>query len=559
MQSKSTRSEAALLHDFVDHLPDLAWSATADGSIDFFNRRCYEYAGTDFLAMAGWSWQDWIHPASVDEVLDRWRRAIAAGDRFEMEFPIRAADGNFHWFLARVAPVHDERGELLRWFGMCMRIDEQRAARERARFLADVSSVLAESLDYDANLEKLARLAIPTFAGFCIVDVLNDDGTFRRVATAAIAPEKERLLEALRERFPIEDSSTQPAARAHRARAPIVMRFPDERALATTTRSPEHFDLVRRLGPRAAIACPMIVHAEVIGMLTFGFFEELEDEADALALANELAHRAGMTLESARLYRRSRLAEAERARLLAAEHAAHEEAERDSRAKDEFFAMVSHELRAPLTAILGWTQLLRAGELPEEKRKKALATIERSALQQAELIDDLLDLSRVVSGTLRLELKPVHVVTVLEAALESAGPALSAKQLRLETKLESTTREVKADPTRLQQVVWNLLANAAKFTPRHGTVRVSLAMRDEWVELAVADSGVGIPAAFLPRIFDRFEQANRNAARKHGGLGLGLSIAKSIVEMHGGSITAESDGEGRGSTFRVRLPTSVVT
>ena len=541
-------------HELVDNLPDLAWSATADGSIDFFNRRCYEYSGADFDAIAGWSWRDWIHPDSVDALLAGWRRAVAAGGPFEMEFPILSASGEFHWFLSRVAPVHDERGELLRWFGMCTRIDELRAARERASFLAQVSSLLAESLDYDANLQKLARLAIPTFAGFCIVDVVNDDGALRRVATAATTSEKERLLDELRERFPIDPTSMQPAARALRSRAPVLIDFPDERALAVTTTSAEHFELVRRLGPRMAIACPMLANREVVGLLTFGFFEKLSSEPDALALAQELARRAAMTLDSARLYRRARVAEAESARLLASEHAAREEAERSNRAKDVFLAMVSHELRTPLSAILGWTQLMRRGAVPDAKCADALATIERNARHQAELIDELLDVSRAVSGTLRLELQALPIAPMLEAALESARPAFEAKQIRLETALACTDCTIMGDAKRLQQVAWNLLANATKFTPPFGTVSVSLAEQDGWIELAVADTGLGISADFLPRVFERFEQAKRTAVQARNGLGLGLAIAKSIVEMHGGAITAASAGEGKGATFSVRLP-----
>jgi signal transduction histidine kinase len=197
---------------------------------------------------------------------------------------------------------------------------------------------------------------------------------------------------------------------------------------------------------------------------------------------------------------------------------------------------------------------MRAGGVPEAKCAGALATIERNALHQAELIDELLDVSRAVSGTLRLELRPLQVAPVLEAALESARPAFEAKQIRLETEVACSDCEIMGDAKRLQQVAWNLLANATKFTPRLGTVSVTLAARDGWVELAVADTGLGISAEFLPRVFERFEQAKRTAVQSRNGLGLGLAIAKSIVELHGGAITAASAGEGKGAKFSVRLP-----
>jgi hypothetical protein len=189
--------------------------------------------------------------------------SIASGRPFEMEIRIRARAGDYHWFLSRVSPLFDDDGRLRRWFGTCTRIDDQRAARDRANFLAEVSSALAESLDYDANLQKLARLAVPRFAGFCIVDLVNDDGSLTRVATASTTPENERLLDALRRCFPVVPTSSQPAARALRSRATVLMHFPDDAALAATTRSPEHFELLRRLGPKSAIACPMTVKGRV--------------------------------------------------------------------------------------------------------------------------------------------------------------------------------------------------------------------------------------------------------------------------------------------------------
>ena len=244
----------------------------------------------------------------------------------------------------------------------------------------------------------------------------------------------------------------------------------------------------------------------------------------------------------------SSLQEALRARALA---------EEANRLKDEFLSTVSHELRTPLTAILGWVQMLKTGNLPPEKYARALATVERNARAQAQLIEDLLDVSRIMSGKLKLEVEPVDMCLVVEAALDTVRPAAEAKGIRLQTALDSTGR-VMGDAHRLQQVVWNLLSNAVKFTPKGGRVQVLVERRDSSVEITVADTGPGISSDFLPHVFDRFRQADASSTRKHGGLGLGLSIVRQLVELHGGGVQVFSE-EGKGASFVVRLPISVAS
>lgn len=247
-------------------------------------------------------------------------------------------------------------------------------------------------------------------------------------------------------------------------------------------------------------------------------------------------------------------AEEERGRLLASERAARERAEAASRAKDEFVAMISHEIRSPLNAILGWSQVLRKGALDKTATANALESIERNARAQAQLVSDLLDISRVITGKLRINARPVDIMNSLESALESIHPAAEAKQITIDVEGEPYATVVTGDSDRLQQVLWNLLSNAVKFTPRHGRVLVRVARLDSSLEVAVTDSGIGIPKDFLPFIFDRFTQADTTSSRKHAGLGLGLSIARHIIELHGGAITAESEGEGKGATFRITVP-----
>jgi PAS domain S-box-containing protein len=247
-------------------------------------------------------------------------------------------------------------------------------------------------------------------------------------------------------------------------------------------------------------------------------------------------------------------AEEERATLLASERAARERAEAASRAKDEFVAMISHEIRSPLNAILGWSQMLRQGSLDKTATANALESIERNARAQAQLVSDLLDISRVITGKLRINARPVDIATSVESALEAIRPAADAKQITIAVEREPYATVVTGDADRLQQVFWNLLSNAVKFTPRNGRVEVKISRSDSQLGIAVSDTGAGISPEFLPYIFNRFTQADTTSARQHAGLGLGLAIVKHIVELHGGVVTAESEGLGKGTTFRITLP-----
>jgi PAS domain S-box-containing protein len=253
-----------------------------------------------------------------------------------------------------------------------------------------------------------------------------------------------------------------------------------------------------------------------------------------------------------------RLVDEERSKLLASERAAREKAEAASRSKDEFVAMISHEIRSPLNSILGWAQMLRSGKYDKAGTERAVEIIERNARAQSQLIEDLLDISRVITGKLTLNVRSVELAKIIEAALDSIRPAADAKDIQLQARLELRGSLVSGDPSRLQQIVWNLLSNAVKFTPKNGRVEVSLERIHSHLQITVSDSGVGINPEFLPFVFDRFSQANTTSERKYGGLGLGLAIVRHLVELHGGTVRADSPGEGRGAKFTVTLPIKAV-
>src|SRR6266581_2536640 len=287
------------------------------------------------------------------------------------------------------------------------------------------------------------------------------------------------------------------------------------------------------------------------------------DERLAVTLANQLA----VAYENARLYTEAqnhatelrlevaerKQAEEERAEMLIREHAARAEAEAANRTKDEFLAILSHELRTPLTAILGWSHIMRSTKLRKDQLSHALETIERNARSQSQLIDDLLDVSRIITNKLQIEYLAVDLSSIIEAAIDSVRPALEAKEIVLETCIESGA-PVLGDATRLQQIFWNLFSNAVKFTPKGGQIKITGERWGAGIRVSVIDTGIGIDSEFQPFIFDRFRQADGSTTRQHGGLGLGLAIVRHLVELHRGSIEVSSEGKDRGSTFTVSLP-----
>jgi signal transduction histidine kinase len=297
---------------------------------------------------------------------------------------------------------------------------------------------------------------------------------------------------------------------------------------------PELLRLGDVLRPFAYVGAPLAVRGRAVGVMAFGRSEpesHREYSAAEVALIEEFARRASLAVENARLFRR---------------------ADELNRLKDEFLATVSHELRTPLSAILGWSRMLSAGLLDQDKTRRAVEAIERNAQAQAKLVEDILDVARGMAGNVRLDMTTIDLAAVAHRGVDAIMPAAAAKKIRVEVAASPSPVSVVGDAARLQQVVWNLVSNAVKFTPSGGSVAVAVTPVDGHAELKVADTGAGIPRAFLPFVFDKFRQADGSFTRQYGGLGLGLAIARHLVELHGGSVEAKS--EGKGATFVVRLP-----
>lgn len=411
----------------------------------------------------------------------------------------------------------------------------QRAAAEvaarRAAFLAQTVTVLDSALEPEATLISLARLAVPSLADCAVVDLVTDEGNLQRVDVVDIDPTRREATHTIR-RIPPESRGDGPFARAIRTGQPALLSNITETVRTSPGRPDSEYQrLVRAVSCESLLLIPLVARGQTLGLLTLGSRTADRYGAADLSLAQELAARAAVALENGRLYR---------------------EAQAASRAKDEFLATVSHELRTPINAVLGWAAMLRNDQIEPSRANYACEAIERSARAQAQLLEQLLDVSRIVSGKLELRLAPVQVEAIVGAALDAVRPAADDKNVRIVTEIERNIPLLLADPERLQQVVINVLSNAVKFSPDDGVVEVELRRDDGFARIVVSDHGIGIRGEFLPYVFDRLRQGGANTGNR--GLGLGLWIVRDIVERHGGTVTASSQGEGKGSTFTVTLP-----
>lgn len=535
--------DQARYRQFVDAMPQIAWIIRADGSaLEYVNAQWLAYTGLSYAASLGDPNQA-IHPDDRPGAEAAWQEALRTGRPYTLEMRLRRSDGAYRWFLARCVPVHDEGGRIVTWFGTSTDLHEQHEAAREARFLADLAERIRLATDAATLLDQVARaLGEQLNVRRCLfidIDTASDHAVVRH--------EHCRGVPSVPRTYRVSDYS--PAARAAMARGqPIVnhdaQRDPRTAALYATTYQP--------YGERAYVAVPLMREGHWDGALWVSDDRARTWQPREVALLESVAERTWNTVEKLRTAAALQASEARLQLLYAQEQAARAHAEEASRLKDEFLATISHELRTPLTSLLGYLHLLQSRPRDDAYLARTLEKINRSARAQAQLTDDLLDVSRIISGKLHIEPQLINLATVVHAALDTVRLALEAKGLYLAVDLNPLL--VVGDERRLQQVVWNLLTNAVKFTPPGGAIEVQLAPDGANAQLSVSDSGQGIHPDFLPFVFDRFRQADGTSTRRHGGLGLGLAIARHLVELHGGTVSAASAGEGRGATFTVRLP-----
>jgi len=433
-----------------------------------------------------------------------------------------------------ISPILDASGAVIGASKIARDISGQKQASQRAAFLAEVGTVLAGSLEYLTTLKTVASLAVPSIADWCAVDILTEARKVERLAVAHVDPAKIDLAHRVRSRYE-DPSSPFSAVSVIRTGTPaMVKEISDDMIVAAARGDEERIALVRALGVRSFMIVPLTARGRTFGALTLATGESgrLYTDDD-FRFAKDVAFRAALAVDNARAYNDA--------------HAA-------NRLKDEFLATLSHELRTPLNAILGYSRLLQSGMMTADKQTNAIKTVERNATSLTTIVEDILDVSRIISGKIRLNVQPVDFPNVVSNAIETVRPAADAKQIRIQVILDPRAAPISGDPDRLQQIVWNLVSNAVKFTPKHGVVQIRLERVNSHVEIVVADTGIGMAPDFLPHIFERFRQADSGTTREHAGLGLGLAIVRELVELHGGTIHAASGGRDQGSTFSVRLP-----
>ena len=451
--------------------------------------------------------------------------------RRRFEAPAKRMDGTRLTVEMAITPLEGDR----RHFTAFLRdITERKKSERIAAFLASASASLSTLVDYESTLQKVAALAVPSFADWCAVDVLETDGVLRRVAVCHTDPAKVELARDLHRRFPGNPATDEGAWKVLRTGQPTIVAEITEAMLTTGVPEPERLAILLKLGLKSYIGVPLKVRGKTVGTITFVAAESTPRyDAANLAAAEDLAQRAGTAMENAQLYRELRQAD---------------------RRKDEFLATLAHELRNPLAPIRNALMVLGHADTNRVAAERARAIIERQVVQMVRLVDDLLDVNRITRNKLELRKGRVELAAVIQAAVETSRPLLDQGKHHLDVKLPEETIHLDADITRLAQVFSNLLNNSAKYTDPGGEIYLGATVEGGNVVVRVRDNGIGIPKAALAGLFEMFSQVDHHLERSQGGLGIGLRLVQSLVEMHGGTVEARSAGLGTGSEFIVRLP-----
>ena len=509
--------------ELADSMPLLVWTTDATGRVQYGNGRWTALAGgsLEFASV--------VAAEDMSRFLDGWNAALASGSEWEAEIRFGNPSVGYRVHLVRAVPRRDEAGQITSWIGTSTDINARVSAERALRMLADASRRLGATLEDPMEIEGAVRGSLPILGDLAMLDIVGTAEAHRRMKVA-VGTTSAGLLDD--PRFELGPSTV-----AYSGRPEIFLDVQADLEEASSGRGVEHLRFLGELGVGSYMCLPLMSRERAVGTLSLVRMRDGVKFTQAeVSLAEDLARRIAVAVDNARLHETT-----EKRR---------EELEQANKSKDVFLATLSHELRTPLNAIVGWTDMMRNGQLAPDELSRAIETIDRNAHALNHLVADLLDVSRIVTGSLKIDSKLIGFASVVEAAIEGARPQCTAKRVVLDVSLERVGC-VKGDAGRLRQIIGNLLNNAIKFTPTGGVVTVHITREGGSGKVVVRDSGEGITPEFLPHVFERFRQAENAKAR---GLGLGLAIVKHLVGEHGGTVDASSDGLGKGAAFTVRLP-----
>jgi PAS domain S-box-containing protein len=468
-----------------------------------------------------------IHPEDRDRVLDAVRQTVEGAREHHLEYRIVWPDGSVHWLEARGELFRDQAGRPLRLAGVCSDITERKRIEESLWFLAEASKSLSSLIDFKSTLQLVAGLAVPRFADWCAVEMLEEDGSLQRVAVAHVDPAKVALADELNRRYPSGEAARRVLSRSE---SELTARITDS-MIEQAARDEEHLRMLRQLQLRSYMCVPLRTKERSLGVISFAFAESGRFYGpNELAIAEDLAGRAAIAVENARLYQELREAD---------------------RRKDEFLAMLAHELRNPLAPIRSGLEIM---SMDQSDHHEIIQLMQEQVEHVVRLVDDLLDVSRVVRGRIELRRESVEVAAVVRRSVKAVQRLVEGRNQELAVSMPQEPIWLTADPVRIVQVLENLLNNASKYSDAGTRIDLSVERQGGEAVIQVHDTGMGIEPELLPHIFDLFTQSPRSLDRSQGGLGIGLTLTQRLVEMHDGTISASSEGPGKGSTFTVRLP-----
>lgn len=472
-----------------------------------------------------------IHPEDRERVLASIRNSVLLGQDHHLEYRIVWPDGSLHWLESRGRLFRDEAGEPIRMIGICSDISERKRIEQTLLFLAESSKSLSSLVDYKSTLQKIASLSVPHFADWCAVDMLKSDGCVQRLAVAHIDPTKVDLAQELYRRFPPRPDADHGVMKVLRTgEAEFASEIPSG-LLEKVAQNAEHLAMLHRLSLTSYICVPLRVKDSVLGCVTFVGAESGRRYSESdLSMAADLAQRAAVAIQNALLFQQVREAD---------------------RRKDEFLAMLAHELRNPLAPIRSGLDLL---SIESGEHREVVELMQSQVEHVVRLVDDLLDVSRIMRGKVELRRQNVKLTDLIQRSVQAVRPSVDSRQQQLTVLADVAPIYLDADPVRIVQVIENLLTNASKYMDVKGKITLTVERCSNMAVITVRDTGVGIDKELLPHVFELFTQSSRSIDRAQGGLGIGLTLVQQLVEMHGGTVSAHSDGLGHGSTFVVRLP-----